>query len=214
PLFFWVGTHRYHHQHSDSPEDPHSPHVHGSGLRGILKGCWHAHIGWMLAPTHKLHLRTAADLMRDRQAVWINRHYLLWMLLGVLLPAGVGGLWAGNLTGAATAALWGGPIRIFLVQHATWSINSLCHLAGYTNFETPDRSTNHPLCALLTLGEGWHNNHHAFPSSARHGLRWWEFDFAFLTIRFLALVGLADNIRLARLPANNRATSPGEIRSP
>lgn len=197
PVFFWVGSHRRHHQHSDEAGDPHSPHVHGGeGAGAVLRGWWHAHVGWMLAPEPQNYFRLVADLMRDPVAAAVNRTYLVWVLVGIALPGAIGGLASGTWLGLATGALWGGLVRLFLVHHVTWSINSVCHLWGRAPYATTDESRNHAVCGVLALGEGWHNNHHAFPWSARHGLRWWQLDATWLAIRALRRLGLAWDVRL------------------
>jgi stearoyl-CoA desaturase (delta-9 desaturase) len=197
PVFYWVGSHRRHHQHSDDAGDPHSPHAHGGhGAAAVLRGWWHAHVGWMLAPEPQNYFRLVADLMRDPVAAAVNRTYLVWVLAGIALPGVIGGVASGTWAGAATGALWGGLVRLFLVHHVTWSINSVCHLWGGAPFMTKDESRNHAVCGVLALGEGWHNNHHAFPSSARHGLRWWQLDATWLAIRALRRLGLAWDVRL------------------
>ncbi len=196
-VFYWVGSHRRHHQHSDEAGDPHSPHAHGGrGGWTVLRGWWHAHVGGMLRPEKQNYFRLVADLMRDPVAVSVNRTYLIAVLAGIALPGVIGGLIAGSWTAVLTGALWGGLVRLFLVHHATWSINSICHLFGDAPYATADESRNNAVCAVLTLGEGWHNNHHAFPSSARHGLRWWQVDATYLTIVALRRLGLAWEVRL------------------
>ena len=195
PILFWTSSHRRHHQCSDDDGDPHSPKNLTGGFKGLLRGWWHAHTGWML--TNKVsHRRGVADLMRIPQVVTIDRNYFLWIALGLVLPAILGGAITRSWSGFFTGMLWGGFVRLFLVHHSTWSINSICHLFGTAPFQTGDESRNNGVCAVLTFGEGWHNNHHAFPSSARHGLHWWEVDFVYLIVRGLALVGLAWDVRL------------------
>src|SRR5262249_6001194 len=155
----------------------------------------HAHVGWMFCHEPEPWGRYVPDLLRDDLAFRLNRTYLAWVVLGLALPAAVGGLAAG-WTGAGTGLLWGGLARIFLVHHVTWSIHSPCHAAGGRAYDTDDASRNNVLCGLLALGEGWHNTHHAFPTSARHGLAWWQLDVTWLLIRLLSAVGLAWDIRL------------------
>ncbi len=193
----WVATHRRHHAYSDEFGDPHSPHVDASdGARGVLRGLWHAHLGWMFTPAGTVPTRWAPDLVEDPVMQRINRAFPAIVVAGFVLPALVGGLVTMSLTGALLGLLWGGLVRVFLLHHVTWSINSICHFYGTRPFDSHDEARNNPIMALLAFGEGWHNAHHAFPSSARHGLRWWEFDSSWLTIRALQLVGLARNIKL------------------
>ena len=126
----------------------------------------------------------------------VNRHYFVWIAVGLMLPAVLGGLLSRTWTGFFTGLLWGGLVRMFFVHHCTWSVNSICHLFGRAPFATSDESRNNALCAMLTLGEGWHNNHHAFPSSARHGLFWWQLDIVYLMVRALKLCGLAWDVHV------------------
>jgi stearoyl-CoA desaturase (delta-9 desaturase) len=178
PVIEWVANHRKHHQFSDQPGDPHSPHVeHGTGWRGALAGLFHAHVGWIfkgegLASEE----RYAKDLLSDPVVRFIDRTFLLWVLAGLAFPFALGLALSGSLAGGLTGLLWGGAVRLFLLHHATFSINSLCHFFGRRRFPTGDESRNLSWLALPTLGEAWHNNHHAFPTSARHGLRWWQLD--------------------------------------
>jgi stearoyl-CoA desaturase (delta-9 desaturase) len=196
PVLFWVACHRRHHQCSDDAGDPHSPHAFGGGFMGVLRGWWHAHMGWMLTHKPENYRRLVGDLLRDRQVVTINRHYFVWVAVGLLIPAVLGGAISQTWWGCFTGLLWGGLVRMFFVHHCTWSVNSICHLFGRTPFETSDESRNNALCAMLTLGEGWHNNHHAFPSSARHGLMWWQLDVVYITVCVLRLFGLAWDVHL------------------
>jgi stearoyl-CoA desaturase (delta-9 desaturase) len=195
PLLFWAACHRRHHQHSDGADDPHSPAHGGRGLKGALVGLWRAHIGWMFQHEPEPWGHYVPDLLRDTTAFRINNAYLVFVALGLIVPATIGGLFAGP-PGALTGFLWGGLARIFLVHHITWSINSLCHLSGSQPYNTSDDSRNNALCALLALGEGWHNNHHAFPTSARHGLAWWQVDATYMLLRGLAACGLIWDVKL------------------
>lgn len=196
PLFKWVANHRMHHQHSDAANDPHSPHAHGTGLRAALMGFWHAHIGWMFQADSPDLPRYIGDLVRDRHLRVINRLFPVWAVLGLLIPAVLGGVLTGTWFGALMGFIWGGLARLFFVHHMTFSINSVCHIWGSRPFRTNDQSRNNLVFGVLGMGEGWHNNHHAFPTSARHGLRWWELDLSYLIIRGLALMKLARKVRL------------------
>jgi stearoyl-CoA desaturase (delta-9 desaturase) len=191
PPAFWVATHRRHHQHAESEHDPHSPHAPLSGWRGF----WHAHAGWMVSVLPADPLRYAPDLLRDRSTAWVGRRYLLIVGLGLLLPAVVGGL-IGGAWGALDGLVFGGLLRMFLVQHITWSINSVCHLWGSQPHAVKDASRNHALLGLLAFGEGWHNNHHAAPMSARHGFDGWQVDLSWAFIRLLQALRLVRNVRL------------------
>jgi len=196
PVLFWSACHRRHHQFSDREGDPHSPHHHEHGASKILLGWWHAHVGWMFSHPPENYVRRVPDLIRDRSIVRLNRAYLYIVLAGILLPGAVAFAVTGHWQAFLSATLWAGLVRIFLVHHTTWSINSVCHLFGTRPYATTDHSRNNLLCALLTFGEGWHNNHHAFPTSASLGLRWWQADFGFFLIRILSSVGLVWDIRL------------------
>ncbi len=205
PLLSWVGRHRLHHQHSDHEGDPHSPYPHGEGPVGLFLGFWHAHIGWAFAPMPDWLDRYAGDLRRSRMLQIVDKLFPLWALLGVLLPASIGYL-ADGWPGALTGFIWGGLVRIFLGHHVTWSVNSVCHLWGSRPYASNDHSRNNPVVGVLALGEGWHNNHHAFPSSARHGLRWWQIDISYLVIQLLVLCRLAWRVRLPTVEEMNSRT--------
>jgi stearoyl-CoA desaturase (delta-9 desaturase) len=195
PVLRWVAVHRRHHQHSDGPEDPHSPHHHGGGVRGVIAGFWHAHIGWIFKADYPKLRKYVRDLESDRLLRIASRLFGAWVFLGLLVPTVLGGVLTGTWSGAAFGFLWGGLVRIFLGHHVTWSINSVCHLWGTRPFRWSDESRNNIIFGVLGLGEGWHNNHHAFPSSARHGLKWWQIDLSYLAIRALELTGLARRVR-------------------
>jgi stearoyl-CoA desaturase (delta-9 desaturase) len=189
----WVADHRKHHAHSDRDGDPHSPHVgHGSGLAGL----WHAHTGWLLETQGQADWKKyARELYEDPKMRRIGRHFPLWVLASLLIPTLAGFVLHGfTLSGALRGYVWGGLVRIFLVHHVTWSVNSICHFFGSRRFDIEDRSTNVAWLALPSLGESWHHNHHAFPRSAHHGLRWWEIDPSAVIIRTLQRLGLAWNV--------------------
>jgi len=195
PVLFWVATHRRHHSFSDRPGDPHSPHLHGPGARNAVRGFWHSHSGWMLTPELTGWAYYVPDLLQDKLIFRINRLYFLWISLSLALPAVLGGLLTWSWKGVLLGFLWAGLVRIFLVHHTSWSINSICHIYGSRPFQNRDQSANNFWMALLSFGEGWHNNHHAFPSSAWHGLKWWEIDFSGYVIRALEKTGLAWNVK-------------------
>ncbi|MGH7213981.1 MAG: acyl-CoA desaturase [Tepidisphaeraceae bacterium] len=196
PPVKWCAIHRRHHQSSDNEGDPHSPHLHGGGVRGVLRGLFHAHVGCLFMPDADDLSRSIPDLLQDRALMRVDRLYALWVALGLALPALLGGLITQSGWGAFTGFIWGGLVRVAVMDHVTWSVNSVCHVFGSRPFRSNDRSTNNLPVALLSLGEGWHNNHHAFPTSARHGLRWWQFDISYVLIRAMALAGLAWNVRV------------------
>jgi stearoyl-CoA desaturase (delta-9 desaturase) len=199
PVISWVADHRKHHAFADQPGDPHSPHVdHGVGWRGALRGLLHAHMGWLFIHTQRgARKRYAPDLVADPVVSWVDRTFVLWALGGLGAAFGLGWLIGGTLTAALTGLLWGGAVRILVLHHVTYSINSLCHFFGRKRFDTGDESRNLAWLSFLSLGEAWHNNHHAFPTSAAHGMRWWELDLSSLVIRTLERVGLAwDVVRI------------------
>ena len=172
PVIEWVATHRKHHRFSDHSGDPHSPHVdQAPGWRGTLRGLGHAHVGWMFRGKDMANPRRyAKDLLADRDLRFISSTFPLWVGVGLALPFGLGFVLSGSLAGALTGLLWGGLVRVLLLHHMTFSINSLCHVFGRRPFATDDESRNLVWLAPFAFGESWHNNHHAFPTSARHGL--------------------------------------------
>ncbi|MBX2850705.1 MAG: fatty acid desaturase [Phycisphaeraceae bacterium] len=197
PVLHWVAVHRKHHQHSDNHDDPHSPHAFGGGMLAMIRGMWHAHVGWSLGKRKHTDLSTYVyDLKKDRVLVWTSRLFPLWVALGLLVPAVLGGLLTMSWMGVLLGFLWGGLVRVMVVHHITWSINSVCHIWGSTPYKSNDESKNNVVFGILALGEGWHNNHHAFPRSARHGLAWWQFDISYIIIRAMSWVGLAKRINV------------------
>jgi stearoyl-CoA desaturase (delta-9 desaturase) len=205
PVINWVADHRKHHAFTDEEGDPHSPHLSRlPGLLGGLAGLWHAHVGWLFdAEGRADRERYAPDLLRDRTMQAIDRLFFLWVAIGLAVPFALGWLLGGTLGAALTALLWGGLVRIFLLHHATFAINSLCHFMGRRRFRTDDESRNVMWLAPLTFGEAWHHNHHAFPTSAFHGLRRWEIDPGAWLIRGLERLGLAWSVR--RIPPERQA---------
>jgi stearoyl-CoA desaturase (delta-9 desaturase) len=193
PVISWVADHRKHHAYSDRLGDPHSPHVdRGHGLRGALRGLAHAHVGWLFNHTQRAaRERFAPDLLADPIVSFIDRTFVLWSLLGLAIPFGLGALIGGSLDAALTGLLWGGAVRIFILHHVTYSINSLCHFFGRRSFHTDDHSRNLAWLAPLSFGEAWHNNHHAFPTSAFHGMTRAQVDLSAIMIRTLERLGLA-----------------------
>jgi stearoyl-CoA desaturase (delta-9 desaturase) len=196
PVIAWVADHRKHHAHTDEEGDPHSPHVgRGDGVIGALRGLWYAHMGWLFDAHGRAEAeRYARDLVEDRGMRFLSRWFLGVAALGLLIPAGLGYLLDGTLKGALTGLLWGGFVRIFMLHHVTWSINSVCHFFGRRRFEIEDQSTNVFWLALPSFGESWHHNHHAFPRSAVHGMKWWEIDTTAAVIRTLRRLRLAWNV--------------------
>ncbi|HMJ33549.1 MAG TPA: acyl-CoA desaturase [Baekduia sp.] len=196
----WVSDHRKHHAHTDEEGDPHSPHAGfaGGGIGGTLRGLFHAHVGWILTEQGgENRARYAKDLVEDRGMKRISDNFHWLVLVSLALPAAAGfALTGGELKGALTGLLWGGFVRIFLLHHVTWSINSICHFLGTRRFDVDDHSTNVFWLALPSFGEAWHHNHHTFPRSAQHGLKAWEraMDPSALVIAGLEKLGLAWNV--------------------
>ena len=198
PLTQWVTDHRRHHALSDKPGDPHSPHVgHGEGLWGTVRGFVHAHVGWLFTQKGMERGREyGKDLYEDRLLVWIDRLYIVWVALTLGLPFLLG-LWiGGSWERGVQAFVWAGLVRIFLYQHATFAVNSVCHMWGRRHFRSRDEARNNWVIALLVFGEGWHNNHHAFPASARHGLRRFQLDPSWWVIRGLEKLGLVWDVKV------------------
>jgi stearoyl-CoA desaturase (delta-9 desaturase) len=197
PVIDWVADHRKHHTFTDEEGDPHSPHAgQGAGVTGMFRGLWHAHTGWLFS-THgqASSKRFAPDLLADPGMRRINKAFPAIALASLAIPFVLGfALSGGSLSAGLSALLWGGLVRIFLVHHVTWSINSICHFFGRRRFALDDYSTNVFWLALPSLGEAWHHNHHAFPRSAFHGLRWWELDPSGWLILGMAKVRLAWNV--------------------
>lgn len=197
----WATTHIKHHAHADQEGDPHSP----------VEGFFHAHIGWMFQDPDPNNALYGRHLTNDAMIMFVNRTFVVWVALSLLIPFLLGG-WTG--------LLWGGFVRICLTHHVTWSVNSVCHTFGKREFETPDQSRNEWLVGLLAFGEGWHNNHHAFPRSAFHGLHWWQVDLSGLIIWTLERCGLIHDVyrvtpamlerRSARHHQENRSESAQE----
>jgi stearoyl-CoA desaturase (delta-9 desaturase) len=192
----WVANHRRHHAFADKDGDPHSPHLdEGEGIIGVLRGLWHAHVGWMFNDFKTEQERWARDLTRDPDMQKIDRLFPMLILVSFGLPAALGFVIAGSIWCAVGGFLWGGLARIFFLHHVTWSINSICHFYGKRPFETTDYSTNNWPLAFISFGESWHNNHHAFPTSAIHGLGRGQVDLGAVVITTLERARLATNVR-------------------
>jgi stearoyl-CoA desaturase (Delta-9 desaturase) len=200
PVISWVADHRKHHAFSDKEGDPHSPHVgHGEGVWAQFKGFFHAHIGWLFIHTQRGNKkRFAPDLLKDPVVRFIDRTFVLWAAVGLAIPFGLGVAIGGTVLAGLSGMLWGGAVRILVLHHVTYSINSLCHMFGRRDFDTTDESRNLAWLALPTLGEAWHNSHHAFPSSAVHGLKTRQVDPSAAVIWMLEKLGLAwDVVRIS-----------------
>jgi stearoyl-CoA desaturase (Delta-9 desaturase) len=199
-LIHWVADHRKHHTFTDEEGDPHSPHLQdGTGWRAVLRGLWHSHMGWLFDKEHTPASRFAPDLRNDPTMRRIDTLFPLWVALGLMIPFAAGFLLSGGeLIGGLTALLWAGLVRVFLLHHATWSVNSICHMYGKQPFEIEDESRNNWAVAVVSLGEGWHHSHHAFPTSARHGLSRTQLDPSYALIKVFEKLGWAWNVKHPR----------------
>lgn len=196
-LIDWVAAHRRHHAFSDRAGDPHSPHLdEGEGLSGIVRGLWHAHVGWLVSPERTDIDRWAPDMVKDPDLVKIHRNFPLITLATFLLPGLIGAAVTWSVWGGITAFLWGSLARIFFLHHVTWSINSVCHFYGKRPFRSRDFSTNNWVLSILSFGESWHNNHHAFPSSARHGIGRGQIDLSAGLIRIFQALRWARSVKV------------------
>ena len=195
-LLFWVALHRRHHELSDKPGDPHSPYImeDGSPISSSFKGILHSYIMWSFDHSVPNSAYYARDLMKDSTLSVINRLYFFWVFLGLLLPALIGLCVYGHWIGALQGFIWGGAIRIFLGHNKIWCITSLTHIFGSRDFNSRDKSTNNFLLSFFTLGESWHNNHHAFPRAAILQFRWYQIDISGYFILLLEKVGLVSNV--------------------
>jgi len=207
PVLFWVATHRIHHAFTDRDGDPHSPRPLGPGRLAVLSGLWHAHAGWLFTVRRTGWSKHVKDLFADRRLVRVDRYYFVWVALGLALPALLGLVVVGGAWGALDGLLWGGLARIFLLDQATWSVNSIGHTWGARQYRTRDTSTNVGALAVVTVGGSWHNNHHAVPSSAFNRHRWWQLDLTGATVGLLERLGLATDVRRSA-PATARKERP------
>ncbi len=196
PLIYWAANHRRHHQFSDRTGDPHSPYEYGVPTQQRLKGLWHAHTGWMFHHTTPNPAFFTKEMCQDTLINQIDRLYLGWVALGLGLPSVIVGLFTQSWAGLWLGFLWGGLVRIFIVnQGATFFVNSVCHTWGKRPFNTQDSSTNNIWLVLVTFGGAWHNNHHAFPNAAMNDLEWWQLDLSGCLIRVLKWIGWAWNVK-------------------
>ncbi|WP_067855054.1 acyl-CoA desaturase [Nocardia shimofusensis] len=214
PALIWCSHHRRHHRVADKPGDPHSPYLdHVPGIRGVLQGLWHSHLGWLFDKNLTSDpIRYCPDLARDRDIRFISLHFVEIVIAGIVAPGlivlALTQSWQGFLTGM----LWGGLVRIFLANHVTYAVNSIGHYYGRRRFDTPDESRNVAWLSIPSFGEAWHNNHHAFPKAASHGMRWWEIDLTAIFIRALEITGLAWDV--VRIPEERiRARAAGLART-
>ena len=202
PVVFWTALHRMHHQLADKTGDPHSPNLHGRGLRQRLHGLWHAYIGWTVkheVPNTNFYAR---DLLAEPTMMWVNKHYYLWIALGLLLPAALGAAFTGTAYGALEGLLWGGLVRMFALHNMIWWITSFAHVFGTRDYVSRDLSTNNFWLAIPTLGESWHNHHHAFPRAAILSFAWWQIDISGMVIAVLEKLGVVSEVH--RVNADER----------
>ncbi|WP_410569969.1 acyl-CoA desaturase [Amycolatopsis sp. cmx-4-61] len=197
-VIFWVASHRRHHAFADREGDPHSPWLFGTSPSALLRGFWHAHMGWMFGREVTNADRFAPDLVADADVLWVNRYFWLWITLSLALPAVLGGLLTWSWWGAVTAFFWAGLVRIAFLHHVSWSVNSVCHLIGERPFASRDRAANFWPLALLSMGESWHNSHHADPTCARHGVLRGQVDVSARVIWAFERLGWATNVRWPR----------------
>ncbi|MEU6643015.1 acyl-CoA desaturase [Saccharomonospora sp. NPDC046836] len=194
-VIFWVASHRRHHAFADREGDPHSPWLFGTSPAALLRGFWHAHMGWMFKREVTNYERFAPDLLADNDLRVVNRFFWLWITLSLALPAILGGLFTWSLWGAVTAFFWAGLVRIAFLHHVTWSVNSICHMIGSRPFTSRDKAANFWPLAILSMGESWHNSHHADPTCARHGVLRGQLDVSARLIWIFEKLGWAHNVR-------------------
>ncbi len=207
PVIIWVADHRRHHAFSDREGDPHSPWLYGTSMAAVAKGFWHAHMGWLFERDMTNQERFAPDLLADRDVARVNSHFIACTAVTLAGPALIGGLVTWSWWGAVTAFFWASLVRVALLHHVTWSVNSICHMIGERPFAARDRSANFWPLAILSFGESWHNLHHADPTCARHGVLRGQIDISARIIWLLEKVGWATKVRwpspqrLARIQA-------------
>ncbi|MGH3371866.1 MAG: acyl-CoA desaturase, partial [Nocardioidaceae bacterium] len=195
PVIRWVADHRKHHKFSDRDGDPHSPWRYGTDLKALAKGFWYAHMMWLFNPEQTPQRKYAPDLMKDPDLVRISRQFPLWVAVSLALPLVLGGLLTMSWQGALTGFFWGSLVRVSLLHHVTWSINSICHTIGERPFLSRDKSANVWWLAIPSMGESWHNLHHADPTCARHGVLRGQLDTSARVIWFLEKVGWVSDVR-------------------
>jgi stearoyl-CoA desaturase (Delta-9 desaturase) len=197
PVILWCSNHRRHHIHSEKPEDPHSPYIHRDEiLDGKWKGFWHSHIGWLFNGSVTNSVVFSKELLRDPVINFVNKHYMVWVFLGLLIPAILGGCLGGTWMYAFHGFIWGGLVRMALVQNVNWCVGSICHMIGTKPLKTNEESRNIFWLAVPFIGESWHNNHHAFPDSAITGFEWWQIDISGWLIQGMKAVGLVWDVRV------------------
>ncbi|WP_181772657.1 acyl-CoA desaturase [Amycolatopsis pittospori] len=194
-VIFWVASHRRHHAFADREGDPHSPWLFGTSPGALLRGFWHAHMGWMFSREVTNYERFAPDLVADKDLRVVNRYFWLWITLSLALPAVLGGLISWSWWGAVTGFFWAGLVRIAFLHHVTWSVNSICHMVGERPFASRDKAANFWPLAILSMGESWHNSHHADPTCARHGVLRGQLDVSARVIWLFEKFGWARDVR-------------------
>jgi stearoyl-CoA desaturase (delta-9 desaturase) len=199
PVVGWVADHRRHHAYADKEGDPHSPWLFGTGPVALAKGFWHAHMGWLFDREQTNARRFAPDLLADDDIQRVDRLFPVLTVVTLLAPAVLGGLITMSPWGALTAFFWAGLVRVALLHHVTWSVNSICHMIGDRPFEARDRSANFWPLAIASMGESWHNSHHADPTCARHGVRRGQLDISARIIWIFEKLGWVHNVRWPRL---------------
>jgi stearoyl-CoA desaturase (Delta-9 desaturase) len=220
PVITWVADHRRHHAFTDKQGDPHSPWLFGTSAAAVAKGFWHSHFGWMLGHDVTNPARFAPDLLADPDIARVNRQFPLWSALRLLAPAALGGLLSWSWWGGVTAFFWAGLVRVGVLHHVTWSVNSICHMIGSRPWTLRDRSTNFWPLAIATMGESWHNLHHADPTCARHGVGRGQLDMSARLIWILERLGWVYDVRwptprrLARLTATRNLQLSESSRDP
>lgn len=195
PVIRWVADHRKHHKFSDRDGDPHSPWRYGNDLKALAKGFWYAHMMWLFNPEQTPQRKYAPDLMKDRDLVRISKQFPMWVAVSLALPLVLGGLLTWSWQGALTAFFWGSLVRVSLLHHVTWSINSICHTVGERPFVSRDKSANVWWLAIPSMGESWHNLHHADPTCARHGVLRGQVDTSARVIWAMEKLGWVDDVR-------------------
>ncbi|MFC7341998.1 acyl-CoA desaturase [Saccharopolyspora griseoalba] len=195
PIIQWVADHRRHHAYADKEGDPHSPWLYGTGPIAVAKGFWHAHMGWLFGRNRTNADRFAPDLLKDRGLTWVNRMFPVWTLATLAMPALLGGLLTWSWWGALTGFFWGGLVRVGVLHHVTWAVNSICHMIGERPYASRDRAANFWPLAIASFGESWHNSHHADPTCARHGVGRGQLDTSARVIWLFEKLGWADQVR-------------------
>lgn len=196
PVTSWVANHRMHHSFADRDGDTHSPHQYQDQHLGLFRGMWHAQVGWLFRPERAVPGHYARDLLSDKVIRRIDALYFLWVGLGLAFPALIGGVATGTLSGAWGGFLWGGLVRTCLIQQFTYAINSIAHRFGRRPFQTGDQATNSWILAIPTFGIGWHNNHHAFPYTAKNCFEWWQVDISWGVLMVLKRLGWVWNLKV------------------